>query len=108
MVLGKQKGFWKGLTKEEAYVVWAALCAVVENIHAPLYNLTEEQTQLGENLAYEIPEENGATWRGFTPEETEVISWVLSVKYCDVDGPWFTPGQEKLAEKLYKELDQLL
>jgi hypothetical protein len=42
------------LSEEEIFVVWAALEAMVEDIHAPQDGLTEEQWELAARLLSEL------------------------------------------------------
>lgn len=51
---GTEKHPQKHLTAEDVYVLWAAMWAAVEDIHSPMYNLTDEQWDRAEELLKEL------------------------------------------------------
>lgn len=53
---GTEKHPQKQLTAEDVYVLWAAMWAAVEDIHSPMYNLTDEQWDRAEKLLKELDE----------------------------------------------------
>jgi hypothetical protein len=87
----------KTLTRDETVACWAAMVALVEDVHAPQDQLTEVQWQAAEQVAAAIP------WPAANAAD-RVLAIALMVMAGDIDPPDMPDEDWAAAERLLARL----
>lgn len=84
------------LTSDEAHAVWAALVALVLDVHAPQYNLGEAHWSAAEVLFNRLPQP------GVTVED-RIVVMALAVMQDLIDAPNISSSDWLVAERMLAE-----
>lgn len=90
---------------DSAYVAWAALLAVVEDIHQPQYNLSDERWRLAEQMFDALPVD---VLDPTAAAEEAVLGLVLGAMLDEFDFPGFTDQQAVVAEEILRRCTELV
>lgn len=84
------------LTSNEAHAVWAALVALVLDVHAPQYNLGEAHWNAAEALFNRLPRSGGTV-------EDRIVMIALAVMQDLIDAPDASESDWLVAERMLAE-----
>lgn len=89
------------LGRDETVACWAAMVAFVEDVHAPQYNLNEQQWQAAERVAGAIPDPPPSA-------EDRMLATALAVMTDEIDTPDLPDEDWAVADRLLADLTAAL
>lgn len=84
----------------DARIVWACLWAQIEDVHAPVWELTADDAARAHDICESIPVDS--------PAEDTIVAKALSYLAYEIDHPDMTEQEVQTGERLLAELDARL